>query len=78
MTLLDIPIVNVALPSIQRGLDASPQGVQRIVSGYALTFGVTLVAGGRPGDVIGRRRMFAARARRVRALSCCKGLPPGC
>jgi EmrB/QacA subfamily drug resistance transporter len=58
MTLLDLTIVNVALPSIQRGLDASPQGLQWIVSGYALTFGLTLVAGGRLGDVLGRRRMF--------------------
>jgi len=58
MALLDITIVNVALPSIQRGLDASPQGLQWIVSGYALTFGLTLVAGGRLGDVLGRRRMF--------------------
>ncbi|HET6625806.1 MAG TPA: MFS transporter, partial [Nocardioidaceae bacterium] len=58
MTLLDVTIVNVALPSIQRGLDASPQGIQWIVSGYALTFGLTLVAGGRLGDVLGRRRMF--------------------
>ena len=58
MTLLDVSIVNVALPSIQRGLHASPQGVQWVVSGYALTFGLTLVAGGRFGDVLGRRRMF--------------------
>lgn len=58
MTLLDVTIVNVAIPSIQRGLHASPQGVQWIVSGYALTFGLTLVAGGRLGDAFGRRRMF--------------------
>jgi EmrB/QacA subfamily drug resistance transporter len=58
MTLLDVSIVNVALPSIQRGLHASPEGAQWVVSGYALTFGLTLVAGGRLGDVLGRRRMF--------------------
>jgi EmrB/QacA subfamily drug resistance transporter len=58
MTLLDVSIVNVALPSIQHGLHASPQGAQWVVSGYALTFGLTLVAGGRFGDVLGRRRMF--------------------
>ena len=58
MTLLDVSIVNVALPSIRRGLHASPEGVQWVVSGYALTFGLTLVAGGRFGDVLGRRRMF--------------------
>jgi EmrB/QacA subfamily drug resistance transporter len=58
MTLLDVSIVNVALPSMQRGLHASPQGIQWVVSGYALAFGLTLVAGGRLGDVLGRRRMF--------------------
>ncbi|WP_025358109.1 MFS transporter [Kutzneria albida] len=58
MSLLDVSIVNVALPSIQQGLGASSGGVQWIVSGYALTFGLSLVAGGRLGDVLGRRRMF--------------------
>ena len=58
MTLLDVTIVNVAVPSIQAGLEASEQSVQWVVSGYALTFGLTLVAGGRLGDVVGRRRMF--------------------
>jgi EmrB/QacA subfamily drug resistance transporter len=58
MTLLDVTIVNVAIPSIQAGLEASEQSVQWVVSGYSLTFGLTLVAGGRLGDVVGRRRMF--------------------
>ena len=58
MALLDVTIVNVAVPSIEQGLGASPQAVQWVVSGYALTFGLTLVAGGRLGDVVGRRRMF--------------------
>ncbi len=58
MTLLDVTIVNVALPSIQHGLHASAQAVQWVISGYALTFGLTLVAGGRLGDLVGRRRMF--------------------
>src|SRR4051812_11345718 len=58
MTLLDVTIVNVAVPSIQSGLGASAQTVQWVVSGDALTFGLTLVAGGRLGDVLGRRRMF--------------------
>lgn len=58
MSLLDVSIVNVALPSIQRGLGASTAGVQWVVSGYALTFGLVLVAGGRLGDALGRRRMF--------------------
>jgi EmrB/QacA subfamily drug resistance transporter len=58
MTLLDVTIVNVAVPSIEKGLDASPETVQWVVSGYALTFGLTLVSGGRLGDIVGRRRMF--------------------
>src|SRR5919106_1202025 len=40
MTLLDVSIVNVALPSIERGLDASPASVQWVVSGYGLAFGL--------------------------------------
>ncbi len=60
MSLLDVSIVAVALPSIQRGLGASPSGVQWVVSGYALTFGLALVPAGRLGDAIGRRTMFLA------------------
>ncbi|WP_245900602.1 MFS transporter [Prauserella shujinwangii] len=58
MTLLDVSIVTVALPSIQQGLEASVAGAQWVVSGYALTFGLVLVSGGRLGDAVGRRRMF--------------------
>jgi EmrB/QacA subfamily drug resistance transporter len=58
MSLLDVSIVNVAMPSIQRGLGASPATVQWVVSGYALTFGLALVPAGRLGDMLGRRRMF--------------------
>lgn len=58
MSLLDVSIVNVALPAIQQSLGASTAGVQWVVSGYALTFGLVLVSGGRLGDVLGRRRMF--------------------
>ena len=58
MSLLDVTIVNVALPSIRSGLGASTASVQWIVSGYALAFGLTLVTGGRLGDAWGRRRMM--------------------
>lgn len=58
MTLLDVSIVNVALPSIQQGLDASPTALSWVVSGYALTFGLVLVPAGKLGDRIGRSRMF--------------------
>lgn len=56
--MLDVSIVNVALPSIQRGTGASAGTVQWVVSGYVLTFGLVLVSGGRLGDALGRRRMF--------------------
>lgn len=58
MTLLDVSIVNVALPAIEKDLNAGPQEIQLIVAGYALTFGLTLVAAGRAGDMFGRRRLF--------------------
>ncbi|HEY1117386.1 MAG TPA: hypothetical protein VGE43_06755, partial [Acidimicrobiales bacterium] len=49
MALLDVTIVNVAVPSMQAGLDTSASTVQWVVSGYALTFGLLLVTGGRLG-----------------------------
>ncbi|WFR66149.1 MFS transporter [Curtobacterium flaccumfaciens] len=59
IVLLDVSIVNVALQSISSGLSgASPEAVQWILSGYALSFGLLLVPGGRLGDASGRRRMF--------------------
>jgi EmrB/QacA subfamily drug resistance transporter len=58
MVLLDVSIVNVALPSIESEFGVSAGTVQWVVSGYALTFGLALVPAGRLGDTIGRRRMF--------------------
>jgi EmrB/QacA subfamily drug resistance transporter len=58
MVLLDVSIVNVALPSIQTGLHAQQSELQWVVSGYALTFGLLLVPAGRLGDLRGRRTMF--------------------
>lgn len=58
MTLLDVSIVNVALPSIREGLDASESVLQWVLSGYALAFGLLLVPGGRLGDARGRRAVF--------------------
>ncbi|MEJ2871711.1 MFS transporter [Actinomycetospora sp. OC33-EN08] len=58
MTLLDVSIVNVALPSMQRGLGASSAELSWVVSGYALTFGLVLVSSGRLGDDRGRKKMF--------------------
>src|SRR5256712_10813567 len=60
MLILDIAIVNVALPSMQRTLGLSAENIQWVVGGYALTFGGFLMLGGRLADVVGRRRMFFA------------------
>jgi EmrB/QacA subfamily drug resistance transporter len=58
MVVLDISIVNVALPSIQTDLGFTTEDLQWVVSGYALTFGGLLLLGGRAGDLLGRRRVF--------------------
>jgi EmrB/QacA subfamily drug resistance transporter len=58
MVVLDVSIVNVALPSIQKQLHFSTGALEWVVSGYALTFGGLLLLGGRLGDRLGRRRVF--------------------
>ena len=58
MSLLDVTIVAVALPTVQNDLRASPAQVQWVVSGYALTFALALVTAGRLGDALNRRRIF--------------------
>lgn len=58
MSLIDVGIVNVAIPSIQQGLGASDAEIQWVLTGYALTFGVGLVTAGRAGDVYGRGPLF--------------------
>jgi EmrB/QacA subfamily drug resistance transporter len=58
MALLDVTIVNVALPSIQHGLHTGTSTLEWVVSGYALTLGLTLIPAGRVGDNIGHRWTF--------------------
>jgi EmrB/QacA subfamily drug resistance transporter len=58
MSLLDVTIVAVALPSMQRDLHATAPAIQWVVSGYALAFALVLVTAGRVGDAIGRRRIY--------------------
>nr|WP_240449020.1 MFS transporter [Streptomyces harenosi] len=58
MVVLDITIVNIALPDIQRSLDFSTTGLSWVVNAYTLTFGGLLLLGGRAGDILGRRRVF--------------------
>jgi EmrB/QacA subfamily drug resistance transporter len=60
MVILDIAIVNVALPSIQVDLGFSQENLQWVISAYALFFGGFLLLGGRAADLLGRRRLFVA------------------
>jgi EmrB/QacA subfamily drug resistance transporter len=60
MVVLDIAIVNVALPSIQTDLGVSQENLQWVISAYALFFGGFLLLGGRAADLLGRRRLFLA------------------
>src|SRR5438067_4714436 len=77
MVLLDVSIVNVALPSIRDGLGASQSDLQWFVSGYALTFGLLLVPAGRIGDARGRRTMFVVALALFTLASLACGLAPG-
>jgi EmrB/QacA subfamily drug resistance transporter len=75
MVVLDIAIVNVALPSIKTDLNfSSDESLQWIVSGYSLTFGGFLLLGGRAGDILGRRRVFMAGLLLFSATSLVAGL----
>jgi EmrB/QacA subfamily drug resistance transporter len=58
MTILDVSIVNVALPSIGRSLNFSRENLQWVITAYAIAFGGFLLLGGRAADLLGRRRVF--------------------
>src|SRR5438094_7973624 len=58
MVILDVFIVNVTAPSLRSELGASDSDLQWVVAAYLLTYAVSLITGGRLGDVVGRRRMF--------------------
>jgi EmrB/QacA subfamily drug resistance transporter len=58
MTVLDVAIVNVALPSIQKDLHFKTEDLQWILTAYAITFGGFLLLGGRAADLLGRKRVF--------------------
>src|SRR6478672_9489651 len=58
MDLVDVTIVNIAIPSIQRTAHASFSQIQWITAGYALAFAAGLITGGRLGDIHGRKRIF--------------------
>jgi EmrB/QacA subfamily drug resistance transporter len=58
MILLDLSIVNVAIPAIRENLSASNADIQFVVAGYGLAYAVMLITGGRLGDMYGRKRLF--------------------
>src|SRR5438128_6144889 len=60
MVILDIAIVNVALPSIKTDLHFSQESLQWVITAYAIMFGGMLLLGGRLADLFGRRRLFVA------------------
>jgi len=60
MTILDVAIVNVAIPSIEIDLKITRQTVEWVIIAYSITFGGFLLLGGRMADLLGRRRIFVA------------------
>ncbi|MGW2723781.1 MFS transporter [Streptomyces sp. NPDC001492] len=58
LVVLDVSVVNVALPSMRADLGLSPQGLQWVVNAYAIAFAGFMLLGGRAGDLYGRKRMF--------------------
>ena len=75
MVVLDIAIVNVALPSIQIDLGFSQENLQWVISAYALFFGGFLLLGGRAADLLGRRRMFLVGSSSSPSPRCSPGSP---
>ncbi len=76
MVILDISVVNVALPSIRHDLGFSQSGLQWVVNAYALAFAGFLMLGGRAADLFGRRRVFLAGIGLFTAASLAGGLAP--
>jgi len=77
VTIFDLFVVNVAIPSLQAGLAASFAQIGFIVAGYELAFGVLLITGGRLGDRFGRRRLFVLGMAGFTLASLLCGLAPG-
>jgi EmrB/QacA subfamily drug resistance transporter len=74
MVVLDATVVNIALPSIQHGLDFSDADLQWVVNAYTLVFGGFLLLGGRAADLLGRKRLFLAGIALFTAASLLNGL----
>src|SRR6202163_2055128 len=58
MVLLDVSIVNVAVPAIRSNLGANNADIQFVIAGYGLAYAVLLITGGRLGDIFGRKKLF--------------------
>ncbi|MBR0645662.1 MFS transporter [Plastoroseomonas hellenica] len=76
MTIMDVMIVNVAIPSIRSDLGASFAEAELVVAGYGLAYAIALITGGRLGDIFGRRRMFLIGLVGFTATSTACGLAP--
>jgi MFS family permease len=77
MALLDVTIVNVAMPTIGRSLHASGAELQLVVAGYTVSYAMLLITGARMGDLYGRRRMFLAGVTVFTVASLTCGIAPG-
>src|SRR6187399_3541320 len=74
MVVLDATVVNIALPSIQKGLSFSDADLQWVINAYTLVFGGFLLLGGRAADLLGRKRLFVAGVALFSAASLFNGL----
>ncbi len=77
MNLIDVTIVNVAIPSLQDAFQASDSQIEWVVAAYILSFALFLLPAGRLGDVVGRRRMFVIGVSVFTIASALCGLAPG-
>jgi predicted MFS family arabinose efflux permease len=76
LSFLDFFIVNIALPAIRADLNATPADLQFVVAAYGVGFGVTLITGGRLGDIYGRKRVFMLGIGSFTAASLVCGIAP--
>ncbi len=76
MTLFDLFVINVAIPTMQRDLRANFAQIQFVIAGYALAYATTLITGGRLGDIYGRKRLFMLGMAGFTVASALCGLAP--